>query len=73
MGDTESTSSLHTSTNVLDVRLLLRSPVLLLKPGKELLAQGRKARHHIFANQILSSLNISLLRNLDLELAPTKP
>lgn len=79
IGNTQSTSSLNTSTNILhiggDIKTtvlahLLTSVAVALKPREKLPRQRREARHHIASNQILRARKAPLHRNLHLQLTP---
>ena len=70
IGNTQSTSSLHTPTNILDIG---RNVLLTLKLDKELPRQRRETRHNISSHQILRAGKVALHRRLHLQLTPPKP
>lgn len=69
IGNTQRTSGLDTSPNILDIGLFT-SITLTLKPRKELPRKRRETSHHIPPNQILGTLETPLHRHLHLQLAP---
>lgn len=70
VGNTQSTSSLNTPTNILDIS---RNVLLPLKLHEELPRQRRETRHNIPSHQILRTSKITFHRRLHLQLTPPKP
>ena len=69
ISNTQSTSSLHTPPNILDIS---RNLLLPLQLRKELPRQRRETRHNIPSHQILRTRKLTLHRRLHLQLTPPK-
>lgn len=70
--DTKSASSLDTATDILDLGVQLCAGLGAFKVTEECFRQSREASHDIATNEILGFLVLTLLRDLDLELAATE-
>lgn len=70
--NTQSTSSLDTAANILNLSLELSTGRHTLKLSEESLRQRGEASHDITANQLLGLGDIALLGNLHLQLAATE-
>ncbi|GAB1194090.1 hypothetical protein APSETT444_003331 [Aspergillus pseudonomiae] len=72
ISDTQCASSLNTATNILDLGRELAGIVNTLKLSEEGLGEGREAGNHVAANQLLRLGDVTLLRNLHLQLAASE-
>lgn len=67
--NTQRASSLNTATDILDLGLELLASFGALKLSEESLRESSEASHDIAANELLSLIDITLLRDLNLQLA----
>lgn len=72
IGDTQCASSLNTATNILDLGGELAGIIDALKLSKEGLGEGREAGDDVTADQLLGLGDVTLLRNLHLQLAASE-